>query len=194
MWEKPDAPPELPCIAVDFFEAGAIAARHLLGLGHQCFAALVGSKKSGIHAERYRGFASACKEAGHPHPTQRTRYINDTVESGYRATMELLREHPQVTAIFASNDLPALGAMNAIADMGMNVPRDVSVTGITDIQWARVSRPALTTVAVPTEAAARMSIELLLALIERRSPSPVMHVTAAPQLVERASTAVPRKR
>ena len=51
-------------------------------------------------------------------------------------------EHPQVTAIFASNDLPALGAMNAIADMGMNVPRDVSVTGITDIQWARVSRPA----------------------------------------------------
>jgi DNA-binding LacI/PurR family transcriptional regulator len=52
----------------------------------------------------------------------------------------------------------------------------------------------LTTVAVPTEEAARMSIDLLLALIERRSPSPVMRVTATPQLVERASTAAPRKR
>jgi DNA-binding LacI/PurR family transcriptional regulator len=194
MWEKPDAPPELPCIAVDFHEAGAIAARHLLGLGHECFAALVGSKKSGIHAERYRGFSRACAQAGHKHPLQRTRYINDTVEAGYRATMELLKEHPQVTAIFASNDLPALGAMNAIADLGLNVPRDISVTGITDIQWARVSRPALTTVAVPTEEAARMSIDLLLALIERRSPSPVMRVTATPQLVERASTAAPLKR
>jgi DNA-binding LacI/PurR family transcriptional regulator len=84
--------------------------------------------------------------------------------------------------------------MNAIADLGMNVPRDISVIGITDIQWARVSRPALTTVAVPTEEAARMSIDLLLALIEGRSPSPVMRVTATPQLVQRASTAAPRKR
>jgi len=132
--------------------------------------------------------------AGVKHTLQSARYIGDTVEAGYLATIALLREEPQLTAIFASNDLPALGAMNAIADLGMNVPRDISVIGITDIQWARVSRPALTTVAVPTEEAARMSIDLLLALIEGRSPSPVMRVTATPQLVQRASTAVPRKR
>jgi DNA-binding LacI/PurR family transcriptional regulator len=194
MWEKPDAPPELPCIAVDFFAAGASAARHLLALGHRHIAALVGSKRSGIHAERYRGFARACTEAGVAHPAERTRYIADTVEAGYQASMALLRQDRQLTAIFASNDLPALGAMNAIADLGLSVPRDISVIGITDIQWARVSRPALTTVAVPTEEAARMSIDLLLALIERRSPSPVMRVTATPQLVERASTAVARPR
>lgn len=192
MWEKPDAPPELPCIAVDFHQAGAIAGRHLLALGHRHIGALVGSKKGGIHADRYRGYMDACAEAGMKHPQNRTRFIADTVEAGYQAAREMLATFPQLTAIFASNDLPALGAMNAIADMGLNVPRDVSVIGITDIQWARVSRPALTTVAVPTADAAGMAIELLLSLINRSSLSPTMRVAAAPQLVERASTGVVR--
>ncbi|NUU03000.1 LacI family DNA-binding transcriptional regulator [Herbaspirillum robiniae] len=194
MWEKPDAPPELPSIAVDFRAAGAIAGRHLIELGHRDIGALVGSKKNGIHAERYRGYLDACAEAGRKHAQERTRYIPDTVAAGYDATMAMLKEFPQLTAIFASNDLPALGAMNAIADMGLNVPRDISVIGITDIQWARLSRPALTTVAVPTDSAAEMSIELLLALINRSSKSPVMRVTATPELVRRASTAPPKKR
>ncbi|WDZ96691.1 LacI family DNA-binding transcriptional regulator [Herbaspirillum sp. WKF16] len=193
MWEKPDAPPELPCIAVNFHEAGAIAGRHLIGLGHRRIGALVGSKKGGIHAERYQGYLDACADAGFRHPQNRTRFIADTVEAGYQATMSMLASSPQLTAIFASNDLPALGAMNAIADMGLNVPRDISVIGITDIQWARVSRPALTTVAVPTASAAEMAIDLLLALINRSSASSPMRVTATPQLVERASTAIARE-
>lgn len=192
MWEKPDAPPELPSIAVDFRAAGAIAGRHLMALGHREIGALVGSKKNGIHAERYQGYLDACAEAGQKHPQNRTRFIPDTVAAGYDATMDMLKAYPQLTAIFASNDLPALGAMNAIADMGLNVPRDISVIGITDIQWARLSRPALTTVAVPTDRAAEMSVELLLALIERRGASPTMRVAATPQLVERASTAPAR--
>jgi DNA-binding LacI/PurR family transcriptional regulator len=192
MWEKPDAPPELPSIAVDFKAAGAIAGRHLIELGHRDIGALVGSKMNGIHAERYQGFIDACAEAGQEHPPQRTLFIADTVAAGYDATMTMLKATPQLTAIFASNDLPALGAMNAIADMGLQVPRDISVIGITDIQWARLSRPALTTVAVPTDSAAEMAIELLLALINGRDNFPVMRVTATPELVERASTATPR--
>jgi DNA-binding LacI/PurR family transcriptional regulator len=194
MWEKPASPPELPSIAVDFREAGAIAARHLIALGHRHIGALVGSKKNGIHAERYWGYIDACAEAGQKHPAARTRFIADTVEAGYDATLAMLKAFPQLTAIFASNDLPALGAINAITDMGLNVPRDISVIGITDIQWARLSRPALTTVAVPTASAAEMSVELLLELINRSSASPVMRVTATPQLVERASTAKAEKR
>jgi len=189
MWEKPDAPPELPCIVVNFHEAGAIAARHLMALGHRQIGAVVGSKKDGIHAPRYQGYLAARADAGQKHPHHCTRFVDDTVEAGYDGTMALLKAYPQLTAIFASNDLPALGAMNAIADLGLQVPQDVSVIGITDIQWARLSRPALTTVAVPTASAAEMSIELLLSLIHRSSPTPTMRVTANPQLVQRASTA-----
>src|SRR5450830_1612375 len=189
MWEKTDKPPELPCIAVNFFEAGAIAGRHLIDLGHRHMGALVGSKVNGIHAERYKGYLAACAEAGQKHVQSRTRYVKDSVEAGYEGAKALLKAHPQLTAIFASNDLPALGAMNAIADLGLQVPQDVSVIGITDIQWARLSRPALTTVAVPTASAAEMSIELLLSLIHRSSPTPTMRVTANPQLVLRIRTA-----
>jgi DNA-binding LacI/PurR family transcriptional regulator len=190
MWEKPDAPPELPCIAVDFHAAGAIAARHLMELGHRHIGALVGSKMTGIHAERYHGYLAACASAGQTHPKNRTCFIADSVEAGYEATMHLLKTHPQLTAIFASNDLPALGALNAAADLGLKVPQDISVIGITDIQWAKLSRPALTTVAVPTARAAEMSIELLLELIQGNSAAsaPVMRVTATPELIVRAST------
>jgi DNA-binding LacI/PurR family transcriptional regulator len=142
MWEKPDAPPELPCIAVDFHAAGATAAQSPAGAGsspHRC--------AGGQQEERHpcRALSRLCRglcRRWHKHSLQSARYIGDTVEAGYQATMTLLREEPTLTAIFASNDLPALGAMNAIADLGMNVPRDISVIGITDIQWARVSRPA----------------------------------------------------
>ncbi len=106
-----------------------------------------------------------------------------------------------MTAIFATNDLPALGAMHAAADLGLSVPDDVSVIGITDIQLARESRPALSTVAVPTDEAARMAVDLLRDLIERTRRGAreltgdiPMLVTSAPVLVPRASTAPPRAR
>src|SRR5450830_687658 len=188
MWEKPDEPPELPCIAVNFFEAGAIAGRHLLDLGHQHIGALVGSKVNGIHAERYKGYLAACADAGKKHLQSRTRYVKDAVEAGYEGTMALLKAHPQLTAIFASNDLPALGALNAAADLGLKVPQDVSVIGITDIQWARLSRPALTTVAVPTVSAAEMAVTLLLELISKSTPASTTRITATPELIVRAST------
>jgi DNA-binding LacI/PurR family transcriptional regulator len=81
-------------------------------------------------------------------------------------TTALLTASPDPTAIFATNDLPALGAMHAAADLGLNIPRDLSIIGITNIQLARESRPALSAVAVPTEVAATMTVKLLHALID----------------------------
>jgi len=188
MWEKPDVPPELPCIAVDFFAAGMIAARHLLSLGHRHIGALVGSKVNGIHAERYKGYLAACVEAGYRHAQSHTHFINDSVEAGYESTKALLSANPKLSAIFASNDLPALGALNAAADLGLKVPQDISIIGITDIQWARLSRPALTTVAVPTVSAAEMAVTLLLELISKSTPASTTRITATPELIVRAST------
>jgi len=193
MWEKPDAPPELPCIAVDFFAAGAIAGQHLIDLGHRHIAALVGSKKNGIHSERYKGYLSACTTSGLKHRECHTRYIQDSVEAAYESALVLLKTQPELTAIFATNDLPALGALNAAADLGLKVPEDISIIGITDIQWARLARPALTTVAVPTVSAAESAIKLLLELISKSIDGATMRVTETPQLVIRASTGVVKR-
>lgn len=198
MWERPEAPPHLPCVAVDFALAGRLAASHLVALGHRKIGAIVGSKVSGIHAPRYEGFVAAMREAGLDVDASAVIHAPDTIQGGYAAARTLLAEHRELTAIFTTNDLPALGAMHAAADAGLVVPRDLSVTGITDIQLARESRPALTTVAVPTAEAAQLAVTLLRELIVAgpRAPdaAPTVCRTSAPELVVRASTAAPPAR
>jgi len=206
MWERPDEPPDLPCVAVDFHQAGVLAAQHLLELGHRQVGALVASKgraqdkwPRGIHGPRRDGFVDTFKAAGLGASVIEVTCDSDTIRGGYDAAYPLLQAHPELTALFGTNDLPALGAMHAAADLGWSVPDDLSVIGITDIQLARDSRPALSTVAVPTEEAARMAVDLLRSLIEaaRRDPSalgaqPAVKVTSPPRLMARASTAPPR--
>jgi DNA-binding LacI/PurR family transcriptional regulator len=201
MWERPLDPPGLPCVAVDFRLAGELAARHLLELGHRRIGAIVGSKVYGIHAARYDGFIDAMRAAGLDGAAAPVLYSPDTTQGGYAAALELLKAHPDLTALFTTNDLPALGAMQAAADLDLDVPRDLSVIGITDIQLARESRPALTTVAVPTIEAAEFAVELLLELIETAAAraaadgarQPRVCVTSAPRLVVRASTGPAQK-
>jgi DNA-binding LacI/PurR family transcriptional regulator len=203
MWERPNEPPGLPCVAVDFRLAGRLAGEHLLELGHRRMGAIVGSKASGIHAARYEGFVEALRAAGVT--KNRVRHALDTIHGGYLAARALLEADPQLTAIFVTNDLPALGAMHAAADLGLHVPDDLSVIGITDIQLARESRPALTTVAVPTVEVAELAVELLRELIETSygqagrnahdaPPHVPMRISSEPKLVVRASTAAPRSR
>ncbi|HTH73162.1 MAG TPA: LacI family DNA-binding transcriptional regulator [Trinickia sp.] len=196
MWERPLDPPGLPCVAVDFRLAGELAAQHLLQLGHRRIGAIVGSKVYGIHAARYDGFLDAMRAAGIDGATAPVLYTPDTTKGGYEAALELLKAHPDLTALFTTNDLPALGAMQAAADLGLDVPRDLSVVGITDIQLASESRPGLTTVAVPTVEAAELAVQLLLDLIEAegdrvgdaRVESARIKTTSPPHLVVRAST------
>ncbi|SAL41880.1 LacI family transcriptional regulator [Caballeronia sordidicola] len=190
MWERPDVSPGLPCVAVDFFAAGTLAARHLLELGHTRIGAIVASQRDGVQAARYEGFCHTLRAAGVAHAEQDVRFTRDEVQHGYDAACELLSACPDLTAIFATNDLPALGAMHAAADRGMRIPEDLSVIGITDIQLARESRPGLSTIAVPTDAAAAMAVELLEALIENggREKEAPMRVAPDPVLVQRAST------
>ncbi|WP_374510775.1 LacI family DNA-binding transcriptional regulator, partial [Niveibacterium sp.] len=131
MWEKPDEAPELPYIGVDFHQAGVIAAEHLLKLGHTRIGAVVGSEPTGNHIWRYRGFCDALARAGVPHPPEEVRFGGDTIDAGRNAAHGLLAAVPDLSAIFVSNDLPAIGVLQAAADLGLEVPSDLSVIGIT---------------------------------------------------------------
>jgi DNA-binding LacI/PurR family transcriptional regulator len=192
MWEKPDQPPSLPCVAVDFYQAGVIAAEHLLKLGHQRIGAIVGSEATGNHIWRYRGFAETLERAGLVHPLEQARFGPDTIDAGRNAAHALLAAVPNLTAIFATNDLPAIGALQAAADLGLHVPGDLSVIGITDIQLAHQVRPALTTVAVPTAEAADLAVQIMMNIIRQEDgksgDGETVRVTSAPRLVVRSST------
>jgi len=189
MWEKPDQPPALPSVAVDFYRAGAIAAEHLIKLGHRRIGAVVGSERSGNHIWRYRGFAEALQRAGIAHDDADVSFGHDTIDAGRSSAHALLAGAPDLTAVFVSNDLPALGVLQAAADMGLDVPADLSVIGITDIQLAHQVRPALTTVAVPTQESAELAVEMIMHMIRQDdSSAPLQRETSLPRLVVRAST------
>ncbi|HEX3138890.1 MAG TPA: substrate-binding domain-containing protein, partial [Rhizobacter sp.] len=197
MWEKPNHPPPLPSVAVDFFRAGMIAAEHLIKLGHRRIGAVVGSELSGNHIWRYRGFCEAMKRAGLEHAENDAVFGHDTIDAGRNAGHALLAAVPDLTAIFASNDLPALGVLQAAADLGLDVPNDLSVIGITDIQLAHQVRPALTTVAIPIQESAELAVEMIMQMIGEKASSttaPNLREASAPRLVVRASTARARIR
>jgi LacI family transcriptional regulator len=103
----------------------------------------------------------------------------------------VLSEHPEVTAIFATHDILALGVLDAVKQAGRRVPQDVSVVGLDDIAQVGHAHPALTTVAIPKREMAQQAVDLLLrALAERREPANAISLLR-PVLVTRDSTAAP---
>ena len=188
MWEHPETPPALPCIAVDFAQAGALAAGHLLELGHREIGLLIGDGCGGLQDARSNGFRAAMHEAGIEADSAAVLQIRDSIDAGYAACMQLMANRPHLTAIFATNDLLAIGAAQALITLGRKVPDDVSVIGITDIQLAHQVHPALTTVAIQTAAIAELSVDRLIQLIQAPEMQPSMVIAPAPKLVVRAST------
>jgi DNA-binding LacI/PurR family transcriptional regulator len=193
VWELPDEPPGIPCVTFDAKAAAKLAASHLVELGHRRIGAIIGSRKNGIHRARYAGYREVMREAKIRCVAADERFTEDSFEDGYRVATDLLSSRPDLTALFVSNDLPALGVLNAAADLGYSVPDDLSVVSITDIVPARQSRPGLTTVAIPTAELAEKGIGLLIDLMSGRATDSTVVHTSAPQLVIRGSTAEPRQ-
>lgn len=188
VWELPDEPPGIPCVTFDSKGAARIAAEHLVDLGHRRIGAIIGSPKNGIHRARYAGYQEVMREAKIRRLAADERFTEDSFDDGYQAATDLLSARPDLTAIFVSNDLPALGVLNAASDLGYSVPGDLSVVSITDIVPARQSRPGLTTVAIPTTELAEKGIGLLVDLMNGRASQTTVIRTSAPRLIVRGST------
>ncbi len=175
----------LSVVDIDFHHAGELAARHLLELGHHRTAVIV---EAPSHALRWEGFRTALATSGVALPTEYVQYGDSTMQSGYQGTEALLALPIRPTAIFATNDLMALGAVEAALDHGLRVPGDLSVVGLDDIMLGAHVRPPLTTVAIPKQELAKQAIELLLRYIDSAASEPVS-LTVRPHLVIRHSTA-----
>lgn len=186
--EKVDLADQIPHVVVNFHRAGEIAGQHLLDLDHRRIGAIVGCGLEGMQVGRLEGFRSALQTASVALPDAVIRNVSDTVAGGHDAAVSLLEQHPDLTAIFCTNDLMAYGASQALADRGIRIPQDISLIGVTDIQLAKDMRPALTTVALGIEQVATISINLLLDLIENPAHEPTIVRVPDPVLVVRAST------
>ncbi len=195
--ETLEFPDSVPHVVVDFRMAGKIAGQHLIGLGHRRIGIIVGQGCDGPQSLRLEGFKDALGEAGlsgDEIAALEVRYVLDSVAGGHQAASELIEADPTLTAIFATNDLLAFGALQALADKRIDVPGDVSLVGITNIQLAQEMRPTLTTVSLNIEDVATASINLLLDMIEDPEHQPTLIRVADPQLIVRESTARVRRR
>jgi DNA-binding LacI/PurR family transcriptional regulator len=183
---------QVPHVVLNLHRAGEIAGQHLVELGHTCIGAVVGSGLAGRQIVRLGGFEAALHAAGLTLDPANTRDTPDTIAGGRVAAEFLLAANPNITAIFASNDLMAYGVAQVLVERGIAMPQAMSLIGITDIQLARDMRPGLTTVALHTETMATMAINLVLDLMENPEHQPRSIKIPDPVLVVRSSTGAPR--
>ena len=178
-----------PFVGSDDVMGAKVATRHLYGLGHRRIAHLAGQPTVSTGVLRRRGYLAALAEAGlkaDPELVVESGYVED---GGARGTERLLSMPDRPTAIFAVNDMAAVGAYSVARRLGLRIPDDLAVVGYNNIPLARRLIPGLTTVHVPAHEFGIMATRLLLDQIESQQ-RPARQVVFQPELVVRGSTVV----
>jgi len=179
-------------VELDHREAAHQALAHLQKLGHQRIAFIKGQAFSSDTSRRWKAIREVAGKLGiplHPELTVQLRSPEPGPEPGHLATQELLSRKSHFSAIFSFNDATAIGAITALREAGLQVPRDVSIIGFDDVIYAAISHPPLTTVRQPLREMGRMAATTLLGLIQGdRSLKPGSVITVYPELIVRRST------
>jgi DNA-binding LacI/PurR family transcriptional regulator len=181
-------------IILDHRRAAELALRHLKQLGHVDIAFLRGQDKSSDSAARWAAIEEVAAEFGiaiRPELVLQLEGVDSTPELGYPYGRALLERKIPFTALFAYNDISAIGAMRAFQEAGLRIPHDISVIGFDDIALASFSIPPLTTVRQPLMKMGHMAAQTLLDRIEERAEF-VPEIAIEPELVVRKSTAPPK--
>ncbi|WP_406457685.1 LacI family transcriptional regulator [Streptomyces sp. NBC_00876] len=164
LYARPARPVRISYVDLAHQDGARLAAEHLLARGCRRIATIAGPLNVPAGQERLAGFRDTMARSGHPYiPIAEGQF---TQESGEAAMERLLAEHPDLDAVFAANDLMAMGACHVLREHGRRVPEDVAVIGFDDSSAASACRPPLTTVRQPVEA---MAAEMARLLIERLS-------------------------
>lgn len=181
-------------VTVNNRQAAFQAVDHLLQIGHRRIGIVTASTTASDSVkERFAGYRGALSARGLDFDTslfvQCERQIE---EGGYGAVRALLLQRDGPTALFCTNDAIAIGAMRAIYEAGLEIPRDLSVVGFDDVPIAGLLRVALTTVAQPIQRMGAAAVELLTERIEGGASLPHRQIVLDAHLVVRQSTSPPR--
>ena len=170
-----DVGPALPRISnirIDYQHGIRQAVQHLAALRHERIAFISGPLILKSSVTRQRAFLQAMEEIGLPVDPKALVEGDHKVEGGVRAMKQLMALPKAPTAVMCSNDMTAIGVLRECYDLGVHVPRDMSVVGFDDIHLAQFVVPPLTTVKMSQTEIARMAFNALLAEVQRKTPSP----------------------
>ena len=155
------------CIIVDDVEGGMMATEYLIKLGHRRIAHITGPLKTRSALNRLKGYKLALKKYNIERMDELVEEGDFRIKGGYQAMKKFLKLIVPPRAIFAANDLLALGAMQAIQKKNFHVPEDFSVIGFNDIKLASFVYPALTTIRQPMLEMGELAVKMLLRIIEK---------------------------
>ena len=176
-----------PSVGATNWSGGFAATRHLIELGHRRIAMIGGPNTIMCCRARLDGYRAAMDTAGLPIDETLIRPGDLHVEEGVSLGAELLRLADPPTAVFAANDLQALGVYQAARDAGVRIPDQLSVVGFDDLSVARWAVPGLTTIRQPLVDMARAAATMVLAIAGGNPPRP-SRIELATTLVVRHST------
>ncbi len=173
---------------------GFVATQHLLEQGHRRIGMIGGEPWMDASRDRQKGYRKALAAADICCDPLLLRDGDWSAGSGYRHTMDLMHQRRPPTALFCASDMMAVGATDALGELGRSVPRDVSVVGYNDIELARHTRPPLTSCRVPSYEMGQRAVELLIAHALSGKPLRPLLTKSECRLVVRSSTAPRRNR
>ena len=181
--------PSTHCIASDDLQGGRLATQHLLSLGHRRIGMIRRKPSSALSHLRYAAFRDLLQDANIPLEQDMVVVCEAGQANGYASMQKLLALPRPPTAVFAHNDVLAMGAISAIYRAGLTVPSDISIVGYDDIIQTAYLNPPLTTVKLPISEMGRVAGETILDLIGNSNPLSPQTRTLPVELIVRASTA-----
>ena len=160
---------------------------HLISVGHRAIAHLTDAEDTSTGRDRLQGYQEALADAGLP--ARDDLVFRTTVDQigGYRATQEVLARDPRPTAIFAVNNMTAVGAMKALRERGLSVPEDIALVCFDDVEHLAVLSPFLTVVDQPAETLGGLGAQLLLERIAGKAGVRSRRITLQTDLIIRRS-------
>lgn len=176
-------------VICDGYAAAHAAVSYLIELGHRKIA-YIGETQS---ESRYNGYCDALSAHHISYWKGYTANVRLSLENGYQGAKKLLDTGCDATACFCANDITAIGAMRALQEAGLSIPRDVSIISIDDIETAQYLNPMLTTVHIPVEEMGQMAAKILIDRIEGGHRLPV-RVALPFYIAQRDSCAPPKMR
>lgn len=177
-----------PAVVPAEVSGGQLATEHLLRCGHRRIGLINGEPWMQAAQDRLKGYRRALATADLPYDPALVVSGDWMSGTGFDGAMTLMRRPQPPTALFCANDLMALGAIEAVKQLGLQVPADVSVLGYDDQEISRHTHPPLTTVVLPNYELGQVAVEMLLRLVDGHPPKRWLTKVDGP-LVERESVA-----
>ncbi len=177
-------------IGDDSILGGQLATNHLIEAGFKEIGCLTGPDGHPRSRDRYRGFEQAMEQSGLELRADWVASDELSAPGGYRAMLKVLEADDRPKAVFACNDMMAIGAYRAIQERGLSIPDDIAIIGYDDLELAAYLTPALTTIHQPSFELGLKAAEILIDHLDEKADMPDV-IQLEPGLVERESVRRP---